>query len=83
MNMNTILRTFFYSFGIAMLVCAWMLNPATAEFKDILRIFHDGEFWNLVGLIAILLLGAEMIFSGKIISAPAPTKSAAGLGRSQ
>lgn len=82
MNMNTILRTFFYSFGLAMLVCAWMLNPETAELKDFLRIFHVGEFWKTVGLFSILLIGADMTLTGKMIGAPARTKSVAGSGRS-
>lgn len=37
--------------------------------------FHEGDFWNLVGLFSILLMGAEMTLSGKIITAPKCTKS--------
>jgi len=83
MNMNTILRTFFYSLGLALLLCAWVLNPETADFKDILRIYHDTDFWKLVGLFAILLIGAELTLTGKIISAPARKESAASSGRAQ
>lgn len=81
MNMNTILRTFFYSFGIAMLVCTWMLNPETAQFKDLVQILHLNAFWQLVGLFAILLIGADMLFAGKITGFPDRTKPAVGSGR--
>lgn len=69
--------------GLAVLVCAWMLNPETAEFKDMLRIFHASEFWKLVGLFAILLFGAEMTLTGKAIHARARPRVAAGSERTQ
>ena len=81
MSINTILRTFFYSFGIAMLVCTWMLNPDTAKFKDLAQILHENAFWQLVGLFAILLIGAEMLFVGKITGFQDRMKSAVGSGR--
>lgn len=82
--MNVILRTFFYSFGLSMLICAWTLNPDTAEFKDLLRFLHATDFWQLVGLFSMMLLGAEMMLPAKITGVRAVVKPAGldGAGRS-
>lgn len=64
--MNYILRTFFYSLALTLLLCAWGLNPETAQFKDLLAVLHWPNFWNIVGLIAITIAGADLAFSNKL-----------------
>lgn len=63
--MNYILRTFFYSFGLTLLLCAWGLNPETAQFKDLLAVLHWPNFWNIVIIVAMFLVGTDMVFTGK------------------
>lgn len=62
--MNYILRTFFYSLGLALLFATFALNPNTAQFKDFLMVLHTTVFWQVVGLAAITLAGADLIFTG-------------------
>lgn len=62
--MNYILRTFFYALGLATLFAAFALNPATAQFKDFLMVLHSVTFWQVVGLAAITLAGADLVFTG-------------------
>jgi len=62
--MNYALRTFFYSLGLALLFAAFALNPATAQFTDMLSVLHTAIFWQIVGLIAMTLCGANLVFSG-------------------
>lgn len=63
--MNYILRTFFYSLALTLLLCAWGLNPEIAQFKDLLAVLHWPNFWNIVGIIAITIAGADLAFSNK------------------
>lgn len=62
--MNYFLRTFFYSLGLALLFAAFALNPATAQFADMLSVLHTAIFWQIVGLVAMTLCGADLVFSG-------------------
>lgn len=62
--MNYILRVFFYSFGLTMLLYAWGLNPETAQFKDLLVVLHGANFWDIVVIIAIASTGTDIAFSG-------------------
>jgi hypothetical protein len=62
--MNYILRNFFYALGLALLFAAFALNPATAQFKDLLLVMHTTIFWQAIGVAAITLIGADLIFTG-------------------
>ena len=62
--MNYILRTFFYALGLALLFATFALNPSTAQFKDLLVVLHTTVFWQVVGLAAVTLAGADMVFTG-------------------
>lgn len=60
------MKTFFHSFGLALLVGAWSLNPETAQFKDMLQMLHASLFWQIVATIAVVLTGVRLMFNGKI-----------------
>jgi hypothetical protein len=79
--MKTIVRIFFHSIGLALLVSAWLLNPESAQFKDLLQMLHANVFWQLTAVFATLLLGADMMMSGKIIATSPPAKGVVGAGR--
>lgn len=79
--MKTIVRVFFHSVGLALLVCAWMLNPESAQFKDLLQMLHLSDFWQLTAVFAALLFGADMIMSGKLIATSPTAKGVVGAGR--
>lgn len=64
--MTSILRNFFYSFGLAVLCSAYLMNPETAALKHFLGLLHETTFWQLTGLFALVLVGAEMVFTAKI-----------------
>lgn len=63
-HMNYILRTFFYALGLALLFASFALDPATAQFKDLLTVLHTTIFWKVVSLAAVTLAGADLVFSG-------------------
>jgi hypothetical protein len=79
--MKTVLNTFFHALGLALLVCAWMLNPETAQFKDMLQMLHASVFWQLVAVFAVLLTGAKMMLGRKISSLPRSAKPSVGAAR--
>lgn len=62
--MNYILRTFFYALGLALLFASFALNPATAQFKDLLMVLHTPIFWQVVCFVAITLASADLVFTG-------------------
>lgn len=66
--MNYILLVFFYSFGLTFLFFAWILNPDTAQIKDLLAILHLDDFWNSVAIIWLMLMGIDMTLSNKFYS---------------
>ncbi|WP_298150670.1 hypothetical protein [Flavobacterium sp.] len=66
--MNYILRTFFYSLGLVLLLCAWATSPDTAQFKDFIVLLHSENFWQIVFGVAVTITGADFIFSSKMDS---------------
>lgn len=67
--MNYILRNFFDSVGLSLLLAALTLDPATAQFGNLLSILHSGNFWNTVGMLAMILVGLDLSWSGGISNA--------------
>lgn len=59
-----ILRIFFYSFGLATVFSAFVLDPATALFSDLLGVLHTAVFWQLIGMVAFTIWGADLVLSG-------------------
>ena len=59
-----LLRIFFHSLGLAIVLCAFALNPATAQFSDMLAVLHTAFYWQLVAMVAITTWGADLVFSG-------------------
>lgn len=64
--MNFFLRNFFYSIGLCLLSIMSQLHAETAQFRDLVAVFHNSNFWNLVGAGAVLLCGLEFAFSGGV-----------------
>lgn len=64
-SMTYILRMFFYSIGLALLLAVLALDPTKAQFKDLVALIHTFSFWQIVGLSTAMLIGAELVFSGK------------------
>lgn len=64
--MKYVLRMFFYSLSLVLLIGAFGLDPATGQFHDMLALIHRAEFWRMVGVVAALLVGLDLLFGGKI-----------------
>ena len=62
--MHYILRTFFYSLCLTLLLAAFLLDPQKAQLSDILVLLHAPQYWEVVGWFALIILGADFIFSG-------------------
>jgi hypothetical protein len=63
---NYLIRTFFQSFGFALLIGAFALDPQKTEFRDFVLLLHLQGFWQIVILNAMALLGVDMIFGGHV-----------------
>lgn len=63
--MTYILRMFFFSLGLALLLSTWAMDPTNAQFKDLVALIHMSNFWQIVGLATATLIGADLVFSGK------------------
>jgi hypothetical protein len=64
--MNLILRNYFYSFGISMMMIVSKLPPETAQFRDLVAIMHGSSLWIMVSALAVILIGVDLVFSGRI-----------------
>jgi len=66
--MNTLLRNFFYGVGIVILCAMYGMNPATAQFGDIVRLMHNEVFWKVVATVSCVLIAADFIFAPRLRS---------------
>lgn len=62
--MHYVLRTFFYSLFLTLLLAAFLLDPTKAQLSDILSLLHAPHYWEVVGWFALTILGADFVFSG-------------------
>lgn len=66
--MNTLLRNFFYGVGIVILCAMYGMNPATAQFGDVVRLMHNEMFWQVVATVSGVLVAADFIFAPRLRS---------------
>lgn len=59
--MNMILRNFFYAVGIALLLAAREMDPATTQLADFLRFVQSAQFTTLVELGTLVLVAVNWV----------------------
>lgn len=64
--MNYVLRAFFNSLVLAVLIVAWQLDPATAQLRDLLFVLHSKAFLGIVTVLTVALLQLDWLLTGKL-----------------
>jgi hypothetical protein len=65
--MNFILRNFFYGIGLTTMYLMSKLSPETAQFRDLVTIFHAPAFWTIAGCVAAMLAGLDLMLAGRLL----------------
>lgn len=60
--MNMLLRNFFYSVGLLVLLTLYGLDPVHAQFGDLVRLAQSSTAQHGVAVLTIFLIGIDLMF---------------------
>jgi hypothetical protein len=66
--MNMVLRNFFFAVGIVMLAALDGMNPAEAQFGDLVRLVQSEAAQKMVVVVMLALLAVDWIFGYRVVS---------------
>lgn len=61
--MNLIIRNYFYAVGFVMLAALYGMNPAEAQFRDLVLLVKSTTALQLVLTVTLILVGVELVWA--------------------
>lgn len=70
--MNFVIRNFFYAVGLVALFALYSLDPAAAQFGDLVRLTHSPVAQKAVGLVTLILCALDFLSGSASSGSSAP-----------